>query len=763
MNQESLIPLVRRWTWRVVAGHRGRGHGVQVNVTILVLAVSIASALAHEGHRPLPTRGMEVNADTGRMILTKVAREVLDVQTTEATPQAVSESVMAYGTLVSPWNRHAMVSSPLSGRIVELLVTPGESVKAGQTLAELDSPELELLQLELRAAKTTIDLSLKLVESTEKAGINGAIPEIRFVEARNKLEQDRVRLEIASAKWLGLQLSQESLDELLQRSDNDRIPRLTLSSPIDGVVTHADLSVGKVVDPKEHLFEVLDLSTIWLKISVLEKDLARVMTGQAVDLSLTAWPGAKFSATVDVLGQFLDPQTHLGTVWATLSNSSSSEPKLLPGMSGQVQLRTDDQGEKLTLPLSAVIRDGAERFVLVEEEQTKVASTFQKQTVVLGTRMGDLIEVRGGNVFPGDRVVTRGSHELGGFFTKGVLKVSQETARDINLILETVTQHSLAETITVDGLVDVPPTRRSTAAAQLGGSIAHILVDRGQKVRQGDVLAEIVSQEFQNLQLELLKASLDARLLQTIMDNLRLATDAISQRRLWEAESQLNQSNNRRDNAVQRLKTAGLTEDQIADLMTRNQLIPTLPVRAPIDGVIMDFDKVLGHVVRPEESLFEIHDLSQVWVQGFVSERDLPEVRVGQTVRVRFVADSSEVVTGTLVRSGRSVGRDDRTLSVWVELKQMPRVPMQHNMLARLTIETGTSSPHLAVPRTAVAHEGTRAYVFVRKDDDVFERRFVQLGRSDDTVIEIREGLTDGESIAVSGALQLQTGYAALR
>jgi RND family efflux transporter MFP subunit len=758
MNKRFRIPFPRMETSYVLPRQR-----VLHATTLLLLAVCIVSVLAHEGHRPLPTRGIEIDTDTGRMVLTKAARETLDVQTTEAMRRPVSQSVMAYGTLISPWNRHAMVSSPLSGRIVKLFVTPGESVQAGQKLAELDSPELELLQLELLAAKTAIDLSVKLVESTEKAIVNGAIPQIRFVEAKNKLEQDRIRLEVASAKWLGLQLSQESLDELLSRSNDDHRHRLALSSPIDGVVTHADLSVGKVVDPKEHLFEVLDLSTIWLKISVLEKDLARVMVGQAVDLSLTAWPDETFTATVDVLGQFLDPQTHLGTVWATLSNSSSGEPRLLPGMSGQVQLRIDDRGEKLTLPLSAVIRDGAERFVLVEEEQTKVASTFQKQTVALGTRMGDLIEVRGGSVFPADRVVTRGSHELGGFFTKGVLKVSEETARDIDLTLETVNRHSLAETITIDGLVDVPPTLRSTAAAQLRGSIASILVDRGQKVSQGDLLAEIVSQDFQNLQLEFLKASLDARLLQSIMDNLRLVDDAVSQRRLWETESQLNQAINQRENAAQRLKTVGLTEGQIADLLVRHQLIPTLPVRAPIDGVIMDFDKVLGHVVRPEESLFEIHDLSQVWVQGFVSERDLPDVRVGHTVRVRFVADSSEAVPGTLVRSSRAVGREDRTLSVWVELQQMPRVPMQHNMLARLTIETGRTSSQLAVPRAAVIREGTRAFVFLRKDDGVFERRFVQLGRSDDTRIEIREGLTEGESIAVGGALQLQTGYAALR
>ena len=539
--------------------------------------------------------------------------------------------------------------------------------------------------------------------------------------------------------------------------------RLALKSPIDGTVTHTDLSVGKVINSKEHLFEVLDLSSVWLKIGVLEKDVARVAIGQSLELTLTAYPNRKIPAQVDVFGQFLDPQTHLGTVWASLSNSSAEDLLLLPGMSGQVQLKIGDTGEKVVVPMSAVIRDGAERFVLVEEEQTKVASTYQKQTVVFGHRMGDLIEVRGGNLFPGDRVVTRGSHELGSFFKKGVLKVSDETARDIGLTLQPASQLTLAETITVDGLVDVPPTRRTVASAQLSGAIARILVDRGQKVGVGEVLAEIVSQDFQNLQLDLLRAHLDSELQQEIMTNLAEAGDAVSQRRMWEAESRLNFANGLRDNVRQRLTTAGISEAQLTQMVTTRTLLPTLPVRSPIDGVVMDFDKVLGHIVQPDESVFEIHDLSQVWVQGFVSERDLSRVKVGQTVRVRLVADATEVVTGTLVRSGRSVGQDDRTLSVWIELRQMPRVPVQHNMLARLTIETGSIPPQLAVPREAIVREGTRSYVFVHKVDDTFERRFVVLGRSDDVAVQILEGLVPNDSVAVSGARALQTGYAALR
>ncbi len=730
---------------------------------LVVVCLVSAYSFAHEGHKPLPTRGMEINIDTGKMILTKSARATLDVQTAEVSPKKVMPSILAYGTLVSPWNRHAMVSSPLSGRIVELLVTPGESVKAGQLLAELDSPDLESLQLEIRNSQTALNLSLKLLASAAAAGKTGAIPEARVIEANNQVQKDRAAVEIARARWLSLQLPADELDVMLRSPDESRQQRLTLRSPISGTVTHTDLSVGKVINSKEHLFEVLDLSTLWLKIGVLEKDLARVAIGQSLELTLTANPDQKIAARVDVLGQSLDPATHLGTVWASLSNSAPEDRLLLPGMSGQVQLKIGDASEKVVVPMSAVIRDGAERFVLVEEEQTKVASTYQKQTIVFGQRMGDLIEVRGGNLFPGDRVVTQGSHELGSFFTKGVLRVSDETARDIGLTLQPASSLALAETIIVDGVVDVPPTRRTVASSQLSGSIASILVDRGQKVRAGDVLAEIVSLDFQNLQLDFLRAHLDAELQREIMTNLGEAADAVSQRRLWEAESRWSLAGGLRESMQLRLMSAGISEEQLTQLANARTLLPTLPVRSPIDGVVIDFDKVLGHVVQPDESMFEIHDLSHVWVQGFVSERDLARVRVGQTVRVRFVADASEVVTGTLVRSGRSVGRDDRTLSVWIELSQMPRMPIQHNMLARLTIETGALPPQLAVPREAIVSEGTRSYVFVRKADGTFERRIVLLGRSDDVAVQILDGLILNDSVAVSGVMALQTGYAALR
>ena len=150
-------------------------------------------------------------------------------------------------------------------------------------------------------------------------------------------------------------------------------------------------------------------------------------------------------------------------------------------------------------------------------------------------------------------------------------------------------------------------------------------------------------------------------------------------------------------------------------------------------------------------------------MQGYLSERELSSVRIGQSARVRLVSDPNVVADGSVVRSARVFGTENRTLSVWVELTKQPSPALQHNMLARLTLTLGRPEPTLAVPLAAVVREGMRAYLFVQKPDEVFERRTVETGRADDRFVEITRGLEPGEKVAVEGVAELQTAYASLR
>ena len=719
--------------------------------------------MAHEGHEALPTRGAKPDLKAGTIFLSKEAREIIDLKTEEAKIAPVSASTLGYASLVAPWTKHAMASSQLGGRIVRLHVEPGQTVAAGEVLAEVDSLELQTLRLELLNAQNDLQLSEKLVKETEEVSRNGAISMQRFLELQSKLAQDRSNLELARSKWLSLQLSPDSLKKVLEGNIDPSLHYLPIASPIAGTVIHADLTIGKIVDPNEHLFEIVNLPKIWVKVGVLERDLSRLETGQTISLSLTAYPKEVFQTKIEAIGHYLDPGTHLGTAWASLQNPTGKEARFLPGMSGQVRLSLSGGGKKLVVPATAVIRDGAERYVFVEQEFRAKGSEYHKKSVFLGRQSDNYWEIRGGEILPGDRVVTQGAHELAYFFYKGVLRIGPETSRDIGLKIESVKSRPIEDVIELDAQVEVPINQRSVVSSQLAGNLRRILVTPGQKVKKGDLIAEVTSFELQNTQLDLLRAQLETELLDKSLENLRGAASALPQRRLWETEALRLAAINRRESASARLRTLGVPQAQIETLTKNRRLILALPLRSPVDGYVVRFDKMLGHVVKVDEPLFEIHDLSTVRIEAFIGERELSRIRIGQKCRVRLNASPETVATGTVVRSGQVIGDSNRTLSVWIELENPAFKTRLHGMLAKVSLKTAEHQVPLAIPLAAVIREGTKNYVFVQKQDSTFERRHVTVGRSDDQYVEIVSGIKPSERIASQGVPALQTAYAAVR
>jgi cobalt-zinc-cadmium efflux system membrane fusion protein len=724
---------------------------------LLVLA-SIASA--HEGHQPLPTKGVQVDIKTGHLTLSRAARDLLDVQSVEVQPKAVTGAIRTYVTTMAPWDDHAFITSRLGGRIASLNVRPGDRVTKGQVVAELDSLALQTLRFDYQKARNDIELSGKLLASLKLAAVSGAVPGQRVSEAENTHQQNQNALDVLRAKAIGLGIAEKALETPLS---SEATPlRLPLLSPIAGVVVHADVAVGKFVEPNEHLFEIVDAARVWLRIGVLEQDLKQVSQGQQVLARFNVLPGRTFETHVASPGMWLDPVTHQTTAWAEIRNVAGA-PQLLPGMNGQAELVLPGNGANITVPASSIFSDGLDRYVFVEETSTKASSEYRKKSVGLGRRSRDLVEIVSGDVFPGDRVVTRGGHELSSLFFLGVLRLSPESARAIGLKVEAAQSRSVETILRVDGTVELPPQRRTSASPQLPGTLQVIRVVQGQRVRAGDVLAEVASLELQDMQLEYLKATLDGVLWRDTWTRLAGASEAIAKRTLLELESRVKSLETQVASSREKLLTVGLTTQQIDEISQSKRVIASFPVRAPMDGVVVRFDRVLGQVVRADEPLFEIHDPSKAWVQAFVGERDANRIRVGQDARVRFVAGPENEVPGKVARTGPVVGEESRTQAVWIELTHKPELQLKHNMLTSVSLALERPPEVLAVPLGAVVHDGLRNLIFVQKDDGTFERRRVELGRSDDRFIEIRRGLVAGENIATSGVSQLQTAFAGLR
>jgi cobalt-zinc-cadmium efflux system membrane fusion protein len=330
-------------------------------------------------------------------------------------------------------------------------------------------------------------------------------------------------------------------------------------------------------------------------------------------------------------------------------------------------------------------------------------------------------------------VLSVGSQQLASYFAPQVLQPSPEAQAAIGLVVEPVERRAVNEVVELQASVDLPPHARAFASTQLPGTLRQIHIDRGTTVSAGDVIAEVESLAFADLQLELLRAHVQAQVLERTVEQLRQAPQAIAGKQLLEAENQYRTLNNRRDSLSRKLETLGVTPAQTRQLLDDRQLIPALPVRAPIDGTLIDFNQRIGQVVQAEEPLFEIHDLAQPLIQAYVSERDVARVRVGQQARI------------------------------WIELAKKPQAALLYNMLAAATVTIADSEPTLAVPRSAVVREAARSYVFVQQPDGRFQRRAVGLGRNDDRFVEIVTGLQPGEIIATTGAAELRTAYAAVR
>ncbi|HZY90766.1 MAG TPA: efflux RND transporter periplasmic adaptor subunit, partial [Gemmataceae bacterium] len=523
-----------RWPARAAAG-----------AILALLTVAAAWLWAHEGHQALPSRGATVDAEKGRVVLGPEAREALGVEVAEVRPGRMKDEFVAPATVVAPWPRHAYASTRLGGKVVALPVQPGATVRKGQTVAEVESLELEDLRRELLAAQNEARLSGASLGQIEDLARGGNTSDQVVHSARSLHRQNLNALEIARLKLLLLGVPEEALGRLLGGGDDRAARRLPVRSPVAGIVMHIEVGIGQVVEPAEHLLEVVDTSRVWVRARVLEKDLYRAEAGRPLsfDFPGAVSPAGGWSGKVRVVEPYLDPQTHWGTAWAELDNP---EGRLLPGLVGEARLGAVSGPPGLSVPAAALVSAGAERYVFVEEGPGQ----YRRRNVVVQGRRGDSVGVAADTgLYPGDRVVTTGSHELASLFVQGTLRLSPEAGRNIGLRVEPAGRHPVAETLTLEAVVDLAPGGRAVASSRLAGNLERIAVGPGQPVAAGDVVAEVATPELQNLQLELLRNHLQLELLEGTLQRLRAVADggAIPERVLRETESAATAARQRRD------------------------------------------------------------------------------------------------------------------------------------------------------------------------------------------------------------------------
>jgi len=151
----------------------------------------------------------------------------------------------------------------------------------------------------------------------------------------------------------------------------------------------------------------------------------------------------------------------------------------------------------------------------------------------------------------------------------------------------------------------------------------------------------------------------------------------------------------------------------------------------------------------PGDVLFRIADHSAIWANVDVAERDLAAVAEGQPVTVRVRSYPNRTFSGKVALVYPHLNPATRTVRVRIELPNADFL-LRPDMYAEAEIDTGTGTPVIAVPDSAVIDSGARQVVIVDRGEGQFEPRPVKLGRRGAGYVEIREGVNDGESVVTS-------------
>jgi membrane fusion protein, heavy metal efflux system len=295
----------------------------------------------------------------------------------------------------------AHVGSPVSGRIIKLLVFEGQSVKAGAVLAMLHSTELSDAQVALIKATSQQNLAATSVKRAEQLVEADVIGRAELERRRAELLQASTEAASYRTQLRGLGMTEEQIRQVeTNRKLSADYPVVT---PKSGTVLKRDITIGQVVQPADPAFTIADLSTVWIVANVPEEDAGELEKGLAVSVRIPAIPEANITGHLSFVSPIVDPATRTVEVRMDVDNKQGLlKPDQLASMTF-----VGHANRKLTVPNAAVVREGNSDYVFVQTSPTR----YVLREVSLGEEENDYRVVLSG-VQENEQIVTEGAFHL---------------------------------------------------------------------------------------------------------------------------------------------------------------------------------------------------------------------------------------------------------------------------------------------------------------------------------------------------------------
>jgi cobalt-zinc-cadmium efflux system membrane fusion protein len=372
---------------------------------------------AHEetGDHAGEEKGAEVQAEEGVLVVDAEVLRDLKLTTFPAELRPGGEGVTALGELKVNGDAYAEAGSPIPARIVRLIASPGQAVRRGQPLAELQSVELGQARAQRTGAAARAELARQTVERKRGLAADRIVSRGELQRAEAEAAEAAAELRAAEASVEALGVGRGSIG-IGGGGGGGGLSGFTLLSPVSGTVLERTAVQGQSADPSQALFRIGDLSQLWLVVQAPERDVVRMRTGSSAEITLAALPGQKLRGTIAWIGREVDAHSRTVPVRIVIPNQDG---RLKPGMFATAFIETGAQGEQVVaVPAIALQRMDDQWVVFLPRGLPRGNGRFEVRPVERGRDLGDEVAILSG-LKPGERVVDEGAFVLRAEAEKG--------------------------------------------------------------------------------------------------------------------------------------------------------------------------------------------------------------------------------------------------------------------------------------------------------------------------------------------------------
>jgi cobalt-zinc-cadmium efflux system membrane fusion protein len=345
------------------------------------------------------------------------------------------------------------------------------------------------------------------------------------------------------------------------------------------------------------------------------------------------------------------------------------------------------------------------------------------------------------------------------------VKLTSASVRDIGLQITMAELRPLTREIVAASKLVANQDYEAQVGTFIPGRVSRVLVNLGDYVHRGQELMQIEGVEVGEIKSRFIKAKAQYAYADAVLKRQQslLSQNVGSPKTVLEAQAEYEKAHAEFEAEDRRIHSVGLTDDEVDRFVQHSAADSSeshvggfLPIKSPIDGVVVERNVVIGQLLDPSSTAFRVVNTSTLWVDGQVHEGDVNILQHDKNVTIVVPAVSPERIPGRLLYVGELVDQQTRMVKVRASLLNRHRRYMPE-MFAEMHLPAGNNTQGIVVNGESVVEEGNQHYMFVAVNDTTFEKRDVHVEMMMGDRMEIKQGLTAGERIVSKAVFMLKS------